>query len=179
MIEKCALISLILIFIFLYLYVKHESFYNDSSIYNNNQISNQLISEIARVLSISQNRINNLIYNGDVSQGKLNVSFIIQQPNTGSTEQSSANSAILANDLMINGNFKVSINGINVVLFKIPNTGKNAQNAQNTNSFFDNLGLKTISDYALSKYKSEPNDESLTKFYTLEFDDNYNIVPKM
>ena len=60
--------------------------------------------------------------------------------------------------------------------FKIPNIGKNLEN---TNSFFDNLGLKTISDYALTKYKSEPNDESLTKFYTLGFDDNYNIVPKM
>ena len=176
MIEKCALISLILIVIFLYLYVKYESFYGDSSTYGNYQISNQLLSEIARVLSISQNRITNLVYNGDVSQGKLNVSFIIQQPNTASTEQSSANSAILANDLMINGNFKVSINGTIVVLFKIPNIGKNLEN---TNSFFDNLGLKTISDYALTKYKSEPNDESLTKFYTLGFDDNYNIVPKM
>jgi hypothetical protein len=176
MLEKCALISLILVFIFLYLYVKNESFYADSSTYGNYQISNQLISEIARVLSISKNRITNLVYNGDVSQGKLNVSFIIQNPNTASTEQSSANSAILANDLMVNGNFKVLINGTTVLLLKIPNIAKNSKN---TNSFFDNLGLKTISDYSLTKYSSSPNDESLTKFYTLEFDDNYNIIPKL
>jgi hypothetical protein len=176
MIEKCALISLILIFIFLYLYVKHESFYNDSSIYNNNQISNQLISEIARVLSISQNRVTNLVYNGDVSQGNLNVSFIIQHPNTLSTEQSSMNSAILANELMVNGNFVVLINGTRIVLSKIPNNGKDSKYI---NSFFDNLGLKKISDYSINKYDSVPNDDSLTKFYTLEFDDNYNIIPKM
>ena len=179
MLEKCALISFILVFIFLYLYVKNESFDVDSSINNNYQISTQLIVEIARVLSISKNRINKLVYDGDISKGQLNVSFVILDQNTSSTEQSSKNSAILANDLMVNGNFKVLINGISVVLSKFPNTGQNAENAKNTNTFFDNLGLKTISDYSLSKYNSLPKDESLTKFYTLDIDDNYNLVPKM
>ena len=174
MIEKCALISFILIFMFLYLYVKNESFYNAISTVNNSQISDQLISEIARVLSISHNRITNLVYNGDISLGELNVAFIIKEPNTLSTEQSATNSAILANDLMINGNFKVMINGSAVVLSKIANNI-----LQNGNNYFDNFGLKTISDYSLNKYNSIPNDESLTKFFTLGFDDNYNVVPKL
>ena len=176
MLEKCALISFILVFIFLYLYVKNESFYVDESTYSNSQISYQLRVEIARVLSISKNRINNLVYDGDISKGQLNVSFIILDPNTSSTEQSSKNSAILANELMVNGTSKVLINGIPVVLSKIPNTG---QNSQNSNTFFDNMGLKTISKYSLDKYNSLPKDESLTKFYTLGFDDNYNLIPKM
>jgi hypothetical protein len=173
MIEKCALISFILIFMFLYLYVKNESFYIAISTDNNSQISEQLISEIARVLSISRNRIANLVYNGDITLGILNVAFIIKEPNTLSTERNATNSAVLANDLMINSNFKVMINGNNVVLSKIGN------NLQNVNNYFDNLGLKTISEYSMNKYNSVPNDESLTRFFTLGFDNNFNIVPTL
>lgn len=173
MLEKCALISFILVFMFLYLYIKNESFYFTISTENNSQISFQLISEIARVLNISQNRITNLVYNGDISQGQLYVAFIIKEPNTLSTEKTATQSAVLANDLMINGNFNVMINGNNVVIFKIANS------AQNRNNFFDNSFLKTISDYSLNKYNSTPNDASLTRFFTLKFDDNYNIVPTL
>jgi hypothetical protein len=172
MFEKCALISFILIFMFLYLYVKNESFYGSGSA-NNAQISYQLTNEIARVLSISQNRITNLAYNGDIAQGKLNVVFNIEDPNTLSSEQSSTNCAILANELMSNGSFKVTINGNLVVLSKIPNNEKPGS------MYFDNLGLQRISNYALNKYNSLPNDESLTKFYKLEFDNNYNVIPKL
>ena len=173
MLEKCALISFILIFMFLYLYVKNESFYSTGSTSNNTQISDQLTSEIARLLNISKNRVANLTYNGDVTKGQLNVAFTIQNPNTLSKEQSSANSAILANELMTGGNFKVLINGYSVVLSKIPNNTRTGSN------FFDNLGLQTLSNYALTKYNSVPNDESLTKFYKLGFDDNYNVIPKL
>ena len=173
MLEKCALISFILIFIFLYLYVKNESFYDTVYTDSNSQISVQLTSEIARVLSISQNRIANLVYNGDIAQGQLNVAFIIKDPNTLSNEQSATNCAILTHDLMSNGQFKVTINGLPVVLNKIPN------NTQNNNHYFDNLGLKQISEYALNKYNSVPNDESLTKFFTFGYDSNYNLIPTL
>ena len=173
MLEKCALISFILVFMFLYLYIKNESFYDAISTDNNSQISEQLISEIARVLNISRNRIDNLVYNGDISLGILNVAFIIKEPNTLSNEKTATNSAILANDLMTNGNFRVMINGSNVVLSKIAN------NLQNLNNYFDNLGLKTISEYSMNKYNSTPNDASLTRFFTLGFDDNFNIIPKL
>ena len=86
MLEKCALISFILIFMFLYLYVKNESFYITISTDNNSQISTQLINEIARVLNIKQNRIANLVYNGDITLGQLNTAFIIKEPNTLSNE---------------------------------------------------------------------------------------------
>jgi len=168
MLEKCALISFILIFMFLYLYVKNESFYDNS------EISDQLTNEIGRILNISKNRISNLIYNGDITTGKLNVSFIIQDPNTLSNEQTSKNCAILSNNLMSNGQFIVTLNGLPVVLSKIPNTSTSGGN-----NYFDNIGLLTISNYAKNKYNSAPNDESLTKFFTLGFDNNYNIVPKL
>ena len=45
--------------------------------------------------------------------------------------------------------------------------------------FFDNQGLKEISIYTKNKYISVPNDESLTKFYTLGFDKDYNLEPKL
>jgi hypothetical protein len=173
MLEKCALISFILIFMFLYLYVKNESFYITISTDNNSQISTQLINEIARVLNIKQNRIANLVYNGDITLGQLNTAFIIKEPNTLSNEKSATDRAILANKLMTNGEFKVIINGLPVVLSKILNPDKNS------NNYFDNKGLLTISDYAQNKYNSAPNDESLTKFYTLKIDDDYNIVPKL
>jgi hypothetical protein len=158
---------------FLYLYVKNESFYNEPTI-NNSQISDQLTNEIAKVLKISKNRINNFNYNGDMSTGQLNVSFVIKEPNTLSNEQSSKNTAILSNELMNKGQFKVTINGILVTLSKIPST-----NRSGGSNYFDNTGLLTISNYAKNKYNSAPNDESLTKFYTLEYDDNYNIVPTL
>ena len=58
-------------------------------------------------------------------------------------------------------------------------TRKKFKNKQIVSNFFDNLGLQTLSNYALTKYNSVPNDESLTKFYKLGFDDNYNVIPKL
>ena len=44
---------------------------------------------------------------------------------------------------------------------------------------YEPTGLKDIAKYANDKYISVPNDESLTKFYTLEFDKDYKVTPKL
>ena len=61
----------------------------------------------------------------------------------------------------------------------IPNTTQSSINNIPINTKFDNVGLYTLSDYATSLYKSVPNDTSLTNFYKLGFDSNFNIVPKL
>lgn len=191
--QKIALISFILIFIYLYLYVKLESF-DGSTIttipQNTNPlptfaiptikpdlpISNQLSSEIARVLRISKRRISNLIFKGDISSGKLQVMFNILDPNAAeivNNESMSKDVAMLAHTLTLNNNFKVLINGLNVMLDKIQTSNKDI------NKFFDNTNLLDITDYSNSKYISVPNDESLTKFYKLNIDKNFNIVPSI
>jgi hypothetical protein len=193
MMQKIALISFILIFIYLYLYVKLESF-DGSTIttipQNTNPlptfaiptikpdlpISNQLSSEIARVLRISKRRISNLIFKGDISSGKLQVMFNILDPNAAeiaNNESMSKDVAMLAHTLTLNNNFKVLINGISVMLDKIQTSNKDI------NKFFDNTNLLDITDYSNSKYISVPNDESLTKFYKLNIDKNFNIVPSI
>jgi len=177
MLEKCILISFIFIFLFLYLYIKIEAFYGNPTaskkkVQNTPQLSAQILSEIARVLTISKKRIMNLVYFGDYTEGKLAVAFFIQEP-TSTTEANATDSAIMADTLMTNKNFIITINGKSVVLTKISSTNKSI------NAYFDNAFLKTISKYSTNKYVTIPNDESLTKFYKLDFDKNYNIVPKM
>jgi hypothetical protein len=44
---------------------------------------------------------------------------------------------------------------------------------------FDNPDLKEISTYSNNKYISVPNDASLTNFYKLGVDNNFNIVPQL
>ena len=186
--QKIALISFVLIFIYLYLYIKLESFDSNSAPTNplptfaiptikpDLPISNQLSSEIARVLRISKRRISNLIFKGDISSGKLQVMFNILDPNAAeivNNESMSKDVAMLAHTLTLNNNFKVLINGINIMLDKIQTSNKDI------NKFFDNTNLLDITDYSNSKYISVPNDESLTKFYKLNIDKNFNIVPSI
>ena len=53
------------------------------------------------------------------------------------------------------------------------------QTPTNDVSFFNNEDLREISKYAIDKYISVPNDASVTNFYKLGFDENYNIIPKI
>jgi hypothetical protein len=174
MLQKICFIFFILIFICLYLYVKIESFDNPSS---SSTISSQLNSEIARVLKVSVRRITEIKYDGDISSGSLNVLFYILEPNSKEIEKNEASAidtAILAQQLVSTGAFKVFINGLSTILYKIP-----VPTINNNNSYFNNTGLKEISEYANSKYTSVPNDASLTNFYKLGFDSKFNITPKL
>ena len=176
MFHKICLISFMLIFICLYLYVKIEHFDNPKSTISNIAISKQLTSEISRILSISARRIINVNYSGNASSGKLMVAFIILEPNNSETkkqEPSATDAAKLANQLTSTDKFKVFINGMSVVLYKMPKP------TTNLNTFFDNQALKDVSEYSNKKFDSVPNDASLTNFYKLGFDSNFNIVPKL
>ena len=178
MFHKLCFICFLLIFVFLYLYVKVETFATTQS--NTIQpISIQLTSEISRVLSISTRRIMKLTYTGDYTKGVLSVSFIILEPNLveyGNSEMNANNAAKLTNDLINSNSFKVNINGMSVVLNKINNT---PYTATSIDTYFNNTGLNDIAKYASDKYVSVPNDASFTNFFTLGFDNNYNIIPKM
>ena len=176
MFHKICLISFMLIFICLYLYVKIEHFDDPKLSISNVPISTQLTSEISRILSISARRIINVKYTGDASSGKLMVAFIILEPNTSETnkqEPNATDAAKLAHQMTSSGKFTVFINGISVVLYKMPKP------SNNLNTFFDNDALKEVSNYSNKKYNSVPNDESLTNFFKLGFDSDFNIVPKL
>ena len=173
MLHKICFISFILIFVCLYLYVKIDSFENSSL---SATISSQLTSEIARVLKVSNRRITNIQYTGDFTSGTLNVLFVILEPNsteTGKKEANATDTSTLANQLVTSGNFKVFINGKSVKLLKMPVP------VVDNSSYFNNTSLKEISKYANSKYISVPNDPSLTNFYKLGFDSNFNITPQI
>lgn len=178
MFHKICFICFLLIFVFLYLYVKVETFAT-TQLNTIQPISIQLTSEISRVLSLSTRRIMNLTYAGDFSKGMLSVSFIILEPNLveyAKSEMNANDAAKLTNDLINSGSFKVNINGMSVVLNKINNT---TSSAISIDTYFNNTGLNDIAKYASDKYVSVPNDASLTKFFTLGFDNDYNIIPKM
>jgi hypothetical protein len=187
MLQNISLVCFILIFIYLYLYVKKEHFAADNTplptfavprLESDVPISKQLTSEISRVLKLSERRITNLLFKGDVSSGILNVIFIILEPNPVeivNKEKPAKDYAIIATNLFNSGNFKVYINGINITLKKLNIKNENKK----INNFFDNTGLIDISKYSENKYNSVPNDESLTKFYKLDIDDNFNIKPKI
>ena len=167
MFHKICFICFLLIFVFLYLYVKIDSFTTPNS--------TQLTSEIARVLSISVRRITNLQYSGDTSSGAINVAFSILEPNpveSANNEKNASDVSQIEQQLFSTGNFKVFINGLSVVLYKIPIP------TTDNSIYFNNKNLKEISKYVDLLYTSVPNDASLTNFYKLGFDSNFNITPK-
>ena len=173
MLHKICCISFILIFICLYLYVKIVSFANENN--SSRPLSLQLTSEIARVLTVSVRRVTNVEYVGDHASGSLNVSFNILEPNPKEIDKNEADTKtvlISVDQLFTSGNFKVLINGSIVVLNKMPKPTINT-------IYFNNSGLKDVSKYSDSVYTSVPNDASLTNFYKLGFDSNFNITPKL
>ena len=173
MFNKICFICFILIFVFLYLYIKIESFAKPPP---NPPISAQLYSEIARVLNVSPRRVNNLKYSGDVSLGSLNVTFFIVEPNDveiRNNEPKSVDAENLVIKLITDNNFKVFINGLSISLYKMPNP------TINQSTYFDNKGLKKINNYIDDVYVEVPNDVSLTNFYKLGFDSNFNIQPQI
>jgi len=160
------------------LYIKIEAFSttNPNTTIPNTPISTQLTSEIARILGISKSRIVKLEYTGDISSGSLAVSFSILDPNTlesTKNEISTTDAAKLAQQFITSGTFKVFINGFIITLSKIPTP------TTNINNYFDNPALKEISEYSNKKSISVPNDASLTNFYKLGIDSDYNIVPQL
>ena len=178
-------IILIIICLVLYLYVKAEKF-GDTTIPSSTPtttistglISIQLTIEIARVLHISPRRITNLKFTGDISKRQLNVSFTILEANLtelSNNEMKTVDVINLSDGLFNAGNFIIIINNKSILLNKIQPT----VTPTNTINYFDNKALITIANYATNKYISVPNNASLTNFYKLDIDNNYNVKPNI
>ena len=180
LLEKCCITILILVLVFVYLYSKKENFVNEQTTQSNLPISTQLRNQIGTLLNISPSRINNLDYEGNLLMNTLRVHFDIHDNNLDETlnnEPSKMEAKKIVDALMLTDKFIVSINNRTVILRKM--ISKNETTKIEQTKFFDNQGLKEISTYAHKKYISVPNDESLTKFYTLGFDKEYKKKPKI
>lgn len=173
---------ILIICLILYLYVKSESFDNSIPTTSNIPISSQLTSAIANVIGISPRRISDLIFTGDISKMQLNISFTILEANLielSNNEMKADNATAFSDGLFAAENFIVKINNQSVFLNKTKSQTKNQNSITPTNTanVFDNTSLITIANYATNKYISIPNDSSLTNFYKLDIDNNYDIKP--
>ncbi len=168
-------------------------------------ISSQLTTGIAIKLGISIRRITNLSYSGDINSQRLAVSFTVLDPNlieASKNELSALEVAKNANTLFTQGQFIVPIDGINIRLDKM-NAGNNAgsigrstsadsMNANSSNlvndigliapvmdpaSYFNNQGLLDSAKYARQVYDTVPVDSAATRFFTLQPDSNFNLMP--
>ena len=179
---KLLILGLMILLIGLYLYIIIKNKENFVIIDSNLSINTQLLGQIATKLGISVRRIQNLIYNGDISKQTLSVSFTILDPNVIEIQNGEPNSQTTesnANNLFIKNQFIVQIDGVNIRLTKINQNNANVvPDAIVDNSmYFNNTGLQDISRYALQTYREVPNDASLTHFYNLKIDSNYKINP--
>ena len=151
-------------------------------------ISTQLTTGIASSLGVSVRRITNLNYTGDIGTQTLAVSFTVLDPNlieTSKNELAAVAAANYANALFTQGNFIVPINKINVRLTKM-NENKNENNTIGSSipimdpaSYFNNKGLLDTANYAKQVYDTVPVDSAATRFFTLQPDSNFNLMPVM
>lgn len=151
-------------------------------------ISTQLTTGIASSLGVSVRRITNLNYTGDISTQTISVSFTVLDPNlieTSKNELAAVAAANYANALFTQGNFIVPINKINVRLTKM-NENKNENNTIGSSipimdpaSYFNNKGLLDTANYAKQVYDTVPVDSAATRFFTLQPDSNFNLMPVM
>lgn len=184
---KIFILGLIILLTILYIHIiiqnKNNAIHKDT--FNTTEpLSVSLTKAVASKLNISSRRIQNIKYTGDISTQQLQISFTILDPNMieiGNSEPSAGTVAQTANDLFKLDAFVVKINNTNIKLQKLnqqPDTIQNASTSTSDNSvYFNNIGLKNIANYAQQKYTYVPTDKSLTQFYSLKFDDNYNLKP--
>ncbi len=168
-------------------------------------ISTQLTTGIAKVLGISVRRITNLNYTGDINTQSLAVSFTVLDPNlieTSKNELAAINVANNANNIFIQGKFIVPINGVNVRLTKInqPSINQPSNNQPginqsginqfgneigtssptiNPDTYFNNKGLLDTAKYAQQVFAEVPIDSAATRFFVLQPDNNFNLMPVM
>lgn len=180
---KIITIIILLALVYLYLYrTLHESFYAP-----NDAISTQLLAEIALTLGISVRRIQNLVYTGDLQSRTLAIGFTILDANVIEMANGEPNSLTVANNVMNlfnTNNFIVTINGIKIRLTRASNTSAESGSTNLPNqsldkyaSYFNNKGLLDLSKHAKDRYTKVNTHDSLTKFFTLGIDNNYNIKP--
>ena len=189
--HKLCIISLIILLLCLYFYVIKDNFENfgnndtpnttssTPAITVSDTISFQLTNEIAKVLEISPARIYGLKYDGDINYNILTIDFDIMDNTVNyRTEKTQGQAETQAINLVNNDTFFVTINNKAVKLRKMSTIRKDSALFDDS-IYFNNEGLKEIGQYTTNKYISAPNDDSLTKFYTLAFDKNNKLTPIM
>jgi len=152
-------------------------------------ISTQLTTGIATMLGVSVRRITNVNYSGDIGTQSLVVSFTVLDPNlieASKKEIAAVDAANNANTLFTQGKFIVPINGVNIRLTKA-NQSSNLISFSNTlgatnptldpATYFNNKGLLDTADYAQQVYDTVPVDSAATRFFTLQPDSNFNLMP--
>jgi hypothetical protein len=183
LIFKLLFLGIIILLIGLYLHIiinNMKENTNEKFVNTIQPISIQLTEQIALKLNISIRRIQNLTFTGNLSEQLLNVSFTILNPNIIETENGEPNAqtaANNANNLFKRNNFIVKINNVNIRLNKINQTNTTNTSIDDISSYFNNTGLLDIIDYSIEKYDKVPNDSSLTKFYNLTLDSNFDVKP--
>lgn len=143
-------------------------------------ISTQLTTEIANKLGVSVRRIQGVTFSGDIANLTLSVGFTILEPNlieSANKEPNATNAAITARSLFVNNQFYVPVNGVNIRLSRINNTDTGSAPKLNPEDFFNNKGLLDSADYAKQVYNAVPVDSAATRFFTLQPDANFNLVP--
>lgn len=180
--SKILILGIILLLLFLYFHSILQKKADTFADITPQPISIQLTDQISKILGVSSRRIQNLSFNGDISNQSLTVTFTILDPNIieiSKKEPNAQTAAQNANDLFNRNEFVVKLTDnnktLNVKLLKI-------QSSSNSDSldykiFFDNTGLQQIIDYAKQTYSQTPDEASLTKYYHLDIDSNYNVQP--
>lgn len=179
-----ALLVIIVLAIYFHIGIK-DSFFNlnvPSSTRNSTDIpiSMQLIEQIASKLNISQRRIQNLEYDGDLAQRTLKVLFTIMEPNIIEQQNREVDAKIVAssaNNLFKINQFIVVINGSNIILQKLSTNTETVSLKQS--NYFNNADLLEVAKYSTQKYQATPSDSSLTNFYKLTPDTNFNLQPTL
>lgn len=154
-------------------------------------ISTQLTTGIASVLGVSVRRITNINYSGDIETQNLAVSFTVLDPNlieASKNELSTVDVVNFTNTLFNQNNFIVPINGVNIKLSKMNQTSNSSNSSNdigkstpiiNPASYFNNKGILDTANYARQVYDTVPVDSAATKFFTLQPDSNFNLMPVM
>ena len=147
-----------------------------------------IAQSIASLLGISARRILNLSYDGTLIYGSMNISFTIDEPNfieLHSGELSAADSMNKLKNLMLANLFNINILGTSVILnyttFSVPtlvNTNLHKLPYAKNPIYFNNVADLDIGKYARNAYDVVPMNASLTQFYTLDMDNNYNVFAK-
>jgi len=194
---KVLLLIVFVLLISLYLFITINK-YNDTDTMNTNAkiisldnftikgeddvMTNNIQSQIAQILNVSQSRITNIIYHiNEPSQNTSDNIIFITFTILNSTNANDINTDIIykkALDLFARDTFIIRIN---YETFKLKQFNSDTRvitkNLDYLSKYFNNYSLNKIADYANNKYTNVYNDPRLTQFYKLQYDKNYNIIP--
>lgn len=160
----------------------------DKTFEDSPQVRANLTKQIADKLNISQRRILNLTYEAKLTNGLLNATFIIDEPNfieTYNGEPTKENAQKQLDSFILLKQFTINVTGIPALLnyYYVDSTATNLNSKEavyyyKNPRYFNNTGLLDLIDYTHKVYNVVPTDISLTKFYTLDFDADFKPIAK-